>query len=431
MGVSRPDFNCFFVNFPPTAATSNPTGYAQVVDELQNNSVTRTYSYGLERIYERQLVAGNWQLSFFGYDGHGSVRQLFSSAGAITDTYDYDAFGNLIASTGTTPNNYLFAGEQFDPALGMYFLRARYYNANTGRFWNMDTYEGSSYDPASLHKYLYTGGNPVDRLDRSGHDFTLLGVTFTLGANLTIFGMSVIASQMVIGAVGSVLFTAGAAGIGAYLEEGSPDQIEDATSNLRNAAFAAIFGAVGSVAGAYQFGRLIMTGIVLGVGGYNARRAYQSGHLGAALYYAVLAIGAAALINMAPYLQGAKAPGRLVVGGGRAPGFPDVPQGSTTLNIRASANPDTVGSISNPPYEPGQFSEVYYEYVPYTAFTGENAEAIAATSRIMSSGGRLIIDTGSRCPIQEVQSLLEENGFSNIQIVRDAKGGVTITATKD
>src|SRR5437016_7318239 len=34
--------------------TNNPTGYAQVVDELQNNSVTRTYSYGLERIYERQ-----------------------------------------------------------------------------------------------------------------------------------------------------------------------------------------------------------------------------------------------------------------------------------------------------------------------------------------------------------------------------------------
>jgi hypothetical protein len=30
-------------------------------------------------------------------------------------TYDYDAFGNLIHQTGSTPNNYLFAGEQFDP----------------------------------------------------------------------------------------------------------------------------------------------------------------------------------------------------------------------------------------------------------------------------------------------------------------------------
>jgi RHS repeat-associated protein len=50
----------------------------------------------------------------------------------VTDTYDYDAFGNLIHSTGTTPNNYLFAGEQFDPELGLYYNRARYRNVSTG-----------------------------------------------------------------------------------------------------------------------------------------------------------------------------------------------------------------------------------------------------------------------------------------------------------
>jgi len=36
---------------------------------------------------------------------------------SVTDTYKYDAFGNLIASTGSTPNNYLFSGEQL-PAEG-------------------------------------------------------------------------------------------------------------------------------------------------------------------------------------------------------------------------------------------------------------------------------------------------------------------------
>jgi hypothetical protein len=30
-------------------------------------------------------------------------------------TYDYDAFGNLIHQTGTTPNNYLFAGVSSTP----------------------------------------------------------------------------------------------------------------------------------------------------------------------------------------------------------------------------------------------------------------------------------------------------------------------------
>jgi YD repeat-containing protein len=49
----------------------------------------------------------------FQYDGSGNLTQQTDALGNIF-TYDYDAFGNLINSTGSTPNNYLFAGEQFD-----------------------------------------------------------------------------------------------------------------------------------------------------------------------------------------------------------------------------------------------------------------------------------------------------------------------------
>ena len=108
--------------------TQNPTGYAQVVYETITGNTTqpfdsaRTYVYGLELISKyRQFVANNQgqtQISYYVYDGHGSVRALTSPTGAVTDTYDYDAFGNLIHSTGTTPNNYLFSGEQFDSDLG-------------------------------------------------------------------------------------------------------------------------------------------------------------------------------------------------------------------------------------------------------------------------------------------------------------------------
>ncbi len=38
----------------------NPTGQTQVVDELVNGAVTRTYTYGLQRISENQLIGGNW-----------------------------------------------------------------------------------------------------------------------------------------------------------------------------------------------------------------------------------------------------------------------------------------------------------------------------------------------------------------------------------
>jgi RHS repeat-associated protein len=148
--------------------TVNPTSCAQVVDELQSGTVTRSYSYGLERISETQTLNSVLTTSFYGYDGHGSVRFLTNSAGAITDTYDYDAFGNLINSTGSTPNVYLFAGEAYDAALGLYYNRARYLNTTTGRFWSMDGYEGKDKEPPSLHRYNYASGDPVDRSDPNG-----------------------------------------------------------------------------------------------------------------------------------------------------------------------------------------------------------------------------------------------------------------------
>ena len=72
-------------------------------------------------------------------------------------------------STGSASNNYRYTGEQWDPDLGMYYLRARYYQPSVGRFWTRDTYEGDSTDPLSLHRYLYTQGNPITRIDPSGH----------------------------------------------------------------------------------------------------------------------------------------------------------------------------------------------------------------------------------------------------------------------
>jgi len=59
-------------------------------------------------------------------------------------------------------------GEQFDPDLGLYFLRARYMDTDRGRFWTMDPQEGWSGMPMSLHRYLYAGCNPIGNIDPTG-----------------------------------------------------------------------------------------------------------------------------------------------------------------------------------------------------------------------------------------------------------------------
>jgi RHS repeat-associated protein len=148
----------------------NPTGLPQVMDELTNGAVTRTYTYGLQRISEDQLINNTWTPSFYSYDGMGSVRQLTNMAGAVTDTYEYDAFGNLLNSTGTTPNVYMYRGEAYDSDLGLYYLRARWMNPLTGRFMSRDPEDGKLIDPLSFHKYLYADGDPVNVVDPKGQE---------------------------------------------------------------------------------------------------------------------------------------------------------------------------------------------------------------------------------------------------------------------
>ncbi|GHU57116.1 hypothetical protein AGMMS49975_21930 [Clostridia bacterium] len=88
--------------------------------------------------------------------------------GNVTDTYNYDAFGNLTSQTGNTDNNYLYAGEQLDRNTDLYYLRARYMNPKTGVFISMDPYSGNLQDPISLHKYLYANANPITYTDPTG-----------------------------------------------------------------------------------------------------------------------------------------------------------------------------------------------------------------------------------------------------------------------
>lgn len=122
------------------------------------------------------------QVSYYLYGGHGNVRALLNEAGRITDKYRYNAYGELIEQNEDTENHYLYTGEYYDGTSNLYYLRARYMNPSTGNFLTMDTYEGSIYDPDTLHKYMYANGNPVTYSDPSGNSGLSIGETLIASA---------------------------------------------------------------------------------------------------------------------------------------------------------------------------------------------------------------------------------------------------------
>ncbi|MBF7073465.1 putative Ig domain-containing protein [Glaciecola sp. MH2013] len=141
---------------------------------LSNN--TTVYTYGVDLISQKD----NDGISYFHFDGNHSTRLLSDSSGQVTDTYTYEAFGQVVGKTGTTKNVHLFTGERVDPNTGFYYLRARYYDPSFARFLTMDTFPGFRYDPLTLHKYNYVHNDPINNFDPDGR---FVSASFVVRAN--------------------------------------------------------------------------------------------------------------------------------------------------------------------------------------------------------------------------------------------------------
>jgi len=93
---------------------------------------------------------------FFHYNGHGDVVALTDSTGAAVAEYDYDAWGNTVTTgrEGAVVNPYRYAGYRYDSETGLYYLNARYYKADVGRFISRDTFQGLEDEPLTLNLYV-------------------------------------------------------------------------------------------------------------------------------------------------------------------------------------------------------------------------------------------------------------------------------------
>jgi RHS repeat-associated protein len=101
---------------------------------------------------------------YYEQDGLGSVTSLSNSTGALTNTYTYDAFGNLTASTGGLINPFQYTGREWDGESGLYNYRARYYDPSSGRFLGEDPIGFGS----GVDFYSYVDNGPTNFTDPHG-----------------------------------------------------------------------------------------------------------------------------------------------------------------------------------------------------------------------------------------------------------------------
>ncbi len=116
----------------------------------------------------------------FLYDGMGSARSETNGSGTGTSTLTTAAFGQTVASTGSSSSAYGFgatSGYRSDGDAGLTHVGARYYDAQVGRFITRDTV-------LTERPYAYCDADPVNAVDPSGH--SVLPILFGIAGALMV-----------------------------------------------------------------------------------------------------------------------------------------------------------------------------------------------------------------------------------------------------
>jgi RHS repeat-associated protein len=128
-----------------------------------NNIVARyTHGPGVDEPLVMEKAGAN---SFYHADALGSITEITNQAGGVVQRYSYSSFGEI--ESQLDPNfvqPYAFTAREFDPEIGLYFYRARYYDPGTGRFLSEDPIRTLR----SITLYAYVLNNPTGHVDPSG-----------------------------------------------------------------------------------------------------------------------------------------------------------------------------------------------------------------------------------------------------------------------
>lgn len=100
----------------------------------------------------------------------GDITRIEDVNGNVLATYEYDAWGKLISSSGSLAelNPLRYRGYYYDTETGFYYLQSRYYDPVVSRFINADRYASTGDGLLSYNMFAYCSNNPVNYSDPSG-----------------------------------------------------------------------------------------------------------------------------------------------------------------------------------------------------------------------------------------------------------------------
>jgi RHS repeat-associated protein len=108
-----------------------------------------------------QIAGTNY---YFTTDHLGSIREVVNNSGVVQSRYDYDPFGRRVLITGSTVEDFGYAGMYYHSISSLSLTLYREYSADLGRWLSRDPLS----EEGGLNLYAYVANNPVAAFDLLG-----------------------------------------------------------------------------------------------------------------------------------------------------------------------------------------------------------------------------------------------------------------------
>ena len=164
----------------------------------------------------------------------GDIVKIIDSNKTVVATYEYDDWGKLLVSEDSLTavgklNPFRYRGYYYDTESSLYYLNSRYYDPETGRFINADTYVSTGQGLSGNNMFAYCNGNPIINIDidgewaatvisglvggffnamsaiTSGGDIVDVGLSFSIGFVNGVIGSVASGTALIRGAISGVI----------------------------------------------------------------------------------------------------------------------------------------------------------------------------------------------------------------------------------